>query len=333
VSVESRRRWWCSAGSCSSISHNAWVGERPTFIHEALLYGDLTEFLAGTADFVRAGLSAGDSVLVAVPEPRLGALRDELGDAGADVRYVDMEEAGGNPGRIIPAVLQPFIGELTRRARVVGEPIWPGRSSAAYAAAVQHEALINLAFAGHAATIRCPIDATRLGKRAVRDAERTHPVLFRGRTGRPSLAYSDPARVAATANADLPPAPRSAVERDFGPEDLAGIRRFVREHAERAGLHHGRIDDLLIAVNEIAGNTVAHADGDGILRIWQAEGSLVCEITDRGSFTDLLAGRHIPAADALGGRGLVMANQLSDLVQLHPGATGTTVRLHFRTPV
>ncbi len=269
---------------------------------------------------------------MAVPEPRLGLLRDQLGDEGG-VHFLDLGQAGGNPGRIIPTILHPFLAEQqTRGARVLGEPIWPGRPAAEYTAAVQHEALVNLAFAGHAVTMRCPYDLTQLGRRAKDDAERTHPVLFHGKTGRPSVAYDDPAQVAVGATANLPPPPSNAVERDFGVGELGGVRRFVREQAKNAGLPQTRIDDLLIAVNEIAGNTLSYAGGFGILRTWQADGSLVCEIRDRGTMNDLLAGRQIPGPDALGGRGLLMANQLSDLVQLHPGPAGTTVRLHFHLP-
>lgn len=308
------------------------MGARSTFIHEALLYGDLSEFLAGTVEFVRAGVRAGEAVLVALPEPRLGLLRDQVGDEG-DVRYLDIGQVGGNPGRMIPTILHPFLAEQEPNgSRILGEPIWPGRSASEYPAAVQHEALINLAFAGHPVTIRCPYDITQLGKKAKLDAERTHPVLFHGKTGRPSTAYDDPAHVAVAATANLPPAPANALERDFGVGELGGVRRFVREQAKNAGLSQTRVDDLLIAVNEIAGNTLAYAGGFGILRTWQADGSLVCEIRDRGTMTDLLAGRQIPGPDALGGRGLLMANQLSDLVQLHPGPAGTTVRMHFHLP-
>ena len=34
-----------------------------------------------------------------------------------------------------------------KHVRVIGEPIWPGRSDLEYPACVQHEALINRAFA------------------------------------------------------------------------------------------------------------------------------------------------------------------------------------------
>jgi hypothetical protein len=42
-----------------------------------------------------------------------------------------------------------------------------------------------------------------------------------------------------------------------------------------------------------------------------------------------MAGRERPAVDRDGGRGLWMANQLCDLVQLRTFATGAVVRLHL----
>jgi hypothetical protein len=55
---------------------------------------------------------------------------------------------------------------------------------------------------------------------------------------------------------------------------------------------------------------------------------VICEISDAGSIADPLVGRENPPVDRLGGRGLWMANQLCDLVQVRSGAFGTVVRLH-----
>lgn len=49
------------------------------FIHEALLYGDLDEFLAGTVRLLQEGFEQDAPALVAIPEPRLSALREALG--------------------------------------------------------------------------------------------------------------------------------------------------------------------------------------------------------------------------------------------------------------
>ncbi|MEA2685742.1 MAG: hypothetical protein QOE93_937 [Actinomycetota bacterium] len=51
------------------------------FQHEALLYADESEYLATTVPFVADGVAARVAAMVAVPEARLSALRDALGDA------------------------------------------------------------------------------------------------------------------------------------------------------------------------------------------------------------------------------------------------------------
>jgi Histidine kinase-like ATPase domain len=54
----------------------------------------------------------------------------------------------------------------------------------------------------------------------------------------------------------------------------------------------------------------------------------ICEVRDRGYLDQPLAGRESPARDAEGGRGLWLANQFCDLVQIRSSEAGTVVRLH-----
>jgi anti-sigma regulatory factor (Ser/Thr protein kinase) len=77
-------------------------------------------------------------------------------------------------------------------------------------------------------------------------------------------------------------------------------------------------------------NSIRHGGGGGTLRIWQEDDRLVCEIEDRGRLSDPLADRRRPDPEQPNGRGLWMANQLCDLVQLRSPAHGTIVRLHMR---
>jgi hypothetical protein len=213
--------------------------------HEALFYSDVEEFLLGTLAFVRDGLAAGQPVLVAVPEPRLSLLRAELAEAaapGGAVRLVDMVEVGRNPNRILPWVLSAFVHEhLPGSVRVVGEPLYLGRTPEEIAPCVQHEALINVAFAGVPATIMCPYDAVRLPQvlpHVLAYAEWTHPVLA-GRAGRlPSTNYRPPQSVVALLNQPLPEPRRVGASMDFDAHGLAGVRAQVAKIAEDGG-HHG----------------------------------------------------------------------------------------------
>ena len=86
---------------------------------------------------------------------------------------------------------------------------------------------------------------------------------------------------------------------------------------------------MVLAVNEIAANSVQHGGGSGTLRIWREGDVLTCEIRDSGHLDDPLADRRRPAPGEDGGRGLWLANQLCDLVQVRSFTTGTTVRLHM----
>jgi hypothetical protein len=59
---------------------------------------------------------------------------------------------------------------------------------------------------------------------------------------------------------------------------------------------------------------------------------VICEVSDNGRIGQPLVGRQLPADDSVGGRGLWMANQLCDLVQIRTFADGSVVRLHMATP-
>jgi anti-sigma regulatory factor (Ser/Thr protein kinase) len=87
-----------------------------------------------------------------------------------------------------------------------------------------------------------------------------------------------------------------------------------------------------MAVNELASNTIRYAGGSGLARAWQADGDLVCEIEDGGRIEDPLVGRRRPDPEQTAGRGLWIANQVADLLEIRSTPTGTRARLHMRIP-
>jgi anti-sigma regulatory factor (Ser/Thr protein kinase) len=301
------------------------------FDHPALFYRDTAEYVAGTVPFVTAGLAAGEPVMVAVPGANLDLIRRGLGPAADRVRLHDMADAGRNPGRILPGVLLAFAAAHSgKRVRIIGEPIWPGRTEVEYPACVQHEALINAAFHQRDATVLCPYDVTNLDQQAIDDAYRTHPVIAEAAARRPSPAYADPALVAADFNRPLPGPPDHAATMGIDADALVVLRKFVTDRAGAAGLHPDRVLDLAIAVNELATNTLEHGGGDGRLAVWPEDGHLVCQLRDSGHIKDLLAGRIPAPADQPRGRGLILVNQVCDLVRVHTTPDGTTIRLQMR---
>jgi anti-sigma regulatory factor (Ser/Thr protein kinase) len=298
------------------------------FVHPALFYRDEAEYLAGTVGFVREGLDAGEPVAVAVPGANLKLLRSELGSDGDTVRFLDMTQAGRNPGRIIPGVLRAFAdAQPPGRVRIIGEPIWAGRTALEYPACAQHEALINLAFQGREVTILCPYDTARLDADVLADAHATHPTVIEAGREYRSTRYA-PAEIIARAN-QLLPAPQDAALFAFEARRLPAARHFAVEAAGRLGLRGERLEDLALAVAETTTNSVVHGGGSGRLRIWAEDERVVCEVRDAGLLTDPLAGRRPPARDQRGGRGLLLVNLLADLVRVHTSPEGTAVRFYL----
>ena len=199
--------------------------------------------------------------MVAVPGAKARAIGDHLDDGPGEVVFTDMTKLGRNPARIIPEVRAFADKHPGQRVRFVGEPIWPGRSAAEICEATRHEALINLAFAQTPITILCPYDASGLPGSVLADARRTH---------------QEPAAAGATGQTwrdNLPPGcdrplypPPAGAEVLAYDTDLASVRRRVAGHARRAGLAGDRTVDLVLAVNEIAANTISHTTGAGCCR-------------------------------------------------------------------
>jgi anti-sigma regulatory factor (Ser/Thr protein kinase) len=308
------------------------VSAAAPFTHIGLLYHSEPRYLTATAGFVRGALAAGHPTLVAVPGKKLDLIREHLGDDAERVTFADMAVAGRNPGRIIPTVLLDFAGRhADRRVAIIGEPIWPGRSDDEYPACALHEALINNAFAGRDAAILCPYDATNLDATALADALVTHPLIAEGGDLRKSRDYTIEGH--AGFNRPLPPPPAGAEALSFaGPADLSAVRARVRAHATSAGLPGERVDDLVVAISELAANAVEHGAGTGALTMWAPPGAVVCQVDDAGHLGDPLAGRVPPSPLTPRGRGLVVVNLLCDLVRVHsePGRTAVRVFVNRR---
>jgi anti-sigma regulatory factor (Ser/Thr protein kinase) len=115
--------------------------------------------------------------------------------------------------------------------------------------------------------------------------------------------------------------------------NLSELRVLAETQARSAGLPEDRIVDFVIAVSEIAANTVRHARTQGSMDIWSGAGEIICEMRDGGVIADPASvGRLPPAADASGGHGLWLARQICDKVELHSDSDGTIIRLHMSLP-
>ncbi|GAA1841182.1 ATP-binding protein [Asanoa iriomotensis] len=115
----------------------------------------------------------------------------------------------------------------------------------------------------------------------------------------------------------------------FARGQVTDLRHSFAACAEAAGLRDQRLDDFVLAVNELITNAVRHGGGAGRLRLWRVGATLVCEVSDGGGGigAERLASNERPTPDTAGGWGLWLAGQLSDSMVVTSGPAGTTVEI------
>lgn len=115
----------------------------------------------------------------------------------------------------------------------------------------------------------------------------------------------------------------------FDHSSITVLRHAVATCSAAAGLTGDRLEDFVVAVNELLTNAVRHGGGLGRVALWRADASVVCEVSDSGpGLPGSVPTRPVrPAADQPGGWGLWLAEELTDSFQLTTGTGGTTIRV------
>lgn len=309
-------------------------GRRCAFSHQALLHAGDDELAEAVARLASSAPDSGEPVVLAVRPERETLLREALADDAQRVTFCDVETLARNPARLIPAWVRLLDqhAEDGRGVAMVAESVWPGRSRAELSECARYEALLNVAFErGRPWRLLCPYDVDALPDQVLESARATHPLLCLGDSTEPSRTYEgvDAAR---PLDGELPAPPTSARSLAFTLTSLHDVREFVTEVAHAARLSSERSENLRLAVNELASNSVRHGGGAGTLRTWREDRVLVCQVNDHGHIHERMAGRMRPQPEQASGRGLWLVNHLCDLVEIRSDAHGSTVRVHMREP-
>ncbi|MPZ69397.1 MAG: hypothetical protein GEU71_07690 [Actinobacteria bacterium] len=300
--------------------------------HSVLLYKDLKHFLDVMVPFVESGVDGGDVTFVAARGDYLPALRDGLGSRANGAHLVDTNVWCPHPATRLRGFSELIRDEIAGGAigcRFAGEPLWPLESPAHTREWQRYESVLNAVLAPYPVSLMCLYDATGLEPSILETARRTHPTSCLNGEWIRNPDFLRPDEFLMQWTHDLPSAPPNALTIPQVP-DVSVARRFLMERAVEAGVGIEDALDLTVAANEIITNSFLYATRP-TLSCWTQNGQFVCQIEDRGSgLTDPIASYRPPSDTGQHGRGLWMARQLVDLLQIHGGPTGTTVRLHVR---
>jgi MEDS: MEthanogen/methylotroph, DcmR Sensory domain/Histidine kinase-like ATPase domain len=304
------------------------------FAHLLLPYDGAESFLAGVVPFVREGLEDGERVVVVTGVANQELLRMALGDDVRGVAFAEAREFYRHPLRTLAEGLARADAAKRegRRLRLVGEPVWKGRSPLEVTEWVRMEALVNVACERRPAAVLCPY-STLLPAAIVAGARRTHPETVKGVRRLANPGYVDPWRVCEQLDAEpLPEAPEDVEVLRIEKPDLYWLRAYVGDYARSMGMGDEVLQRLLVAVTEVVTNAVRHGAPPVELRLWREPGQLVCEVSDSGTWGGGGFG-YLPPDPAEPGRlGLWAVRLLCSAVQIRAGEAGTTVRLRVPEP-
>lgn len=204
--IETGRRTDLRLSSLSGLAHalgvsiDQLVGDplrptAPTLEHQALVYRSDEEFLSAVIPFLNAGIERSEPALLTASRANLKLVRGALGRNGQPVEYADSSSWYTSPVETLRryrAYLDERIAAGATWVRIVGEPVWEGRSNAEIRGWTRYESILNLSFATAPATIICLYDARSLPPSVLADAHRTHPNLAHAEDVDASRDYLSP---------------------------------------------------------------------------------------------------------------------------------------------
>jgi transcriptional regulator with XRE-family HTH domain len=168
---------------------------RPLLEHRVLTYGSDEELLEAATPFLAEGIERSDALLAVTAGPRIELLRDSLADDAQHVEFADSADWYRSPDAALDRY-RTFVADRFEAGaawvRIVGEPVWTGRSPAEVVTWTRYESILNLSMASSPATVVCPYDARAVPADVIANAGRTHPEVVHGTEVQPSSSYRDP---------------------------------------------------------------------------------------------------------------------------------------------
>jgi anti-sigma regulatory factor (Ser/Thr protein kinase) len=295
--------------------------------HEAVPYSSPAHLVERLAPQVAAAVSAGDPVVAVLDDTTCEQLRKTLGPDSDAVDFQDPHEVHRMPAFTVAVRWARTSRRITNpdgRALVVGQQMDEIDRGPQHWARL--DIGVNVATAGLPITVLCPFadDVAHLPT-----VHATHPLLSTAKGSEPSPGYRQPEESVL----DYPPPPPPdlgppVAELTFVPDDLVELRHLVVGVAGAVGLDTDRVADTVLAVNELASNSVEHGPGWGRLRLWSDAG-VIAEVADAGRLTLPFPGMTMPPPEGARGRGLWLASELSDSLEVWSESGSTVIRVQM----
>lgn len=112
--------------------------------------------------------------------------------------------------------------------------------------------------------------------------------------------------------------------------NMTELRTHVLRVAAQAGLSTDRAEAFAVAVNEAVSNAIEHAGGSGELTVVKDDQHrLVAEVRDEGPGMPYSITFTLPPPEATGGRGMWLAAELADRIEIRGEQGGSTIRLEM----
>jgi transcriptional regulator with XRE-family HTH domain len=171
------------------------AGPPPQLEHRVLVYGSDDEYVATVAPFLQEGIERSDALLVVTTPRLLELIRRDLGAEVERGKLLDAADWYSSPLETLRRY-RGFVDDSLEAGfkwvRIVGEPVWAGRSAAEVREWSRYESIINLSLAAAPATIVCPYDSRSVPANVMHDAECTHSEFAHAGGSAPSASYREP---------------------------------------------------------------------------------------------------------------------------------------------
>lgn len=298
--------------------------------HACGVYSSPADLVDQLLPIVAGALRRREPVALAVRPGTERALRERLGSPAGLVALNAGADAGGSG--------QTAAARLARELRILTATSGPATAISEHDSALdgiegrywtELDAAINLALTELPVDLYCFYPDLPLHSEILDGALGNHPLLFERGALHHNPAHRSPRDVLAEMPAAAPlllGAPD--VELAFTAWQLHEVRTAVAELAGQGAFDTTRIEDVVLAVNEIATNAVEHGSGEARLALWLTSCGIIAEVHDRGeSLAEPLPGMRAPHPSDPRGRGVWIARQLCDVLHVWRDHSGTHVRM------